>query len=91
MLICTQLRIYLQWYVADIHVEVATLQANDADCRPQYTQRALSRQIVAGRPGVCRKLIKRPFVAGIITLKTELQNDSIYYCYEHLHSIAAYS
>jgi len=84
-------RIYLQWYVADIHVEVATLQANDDDCRPQYTQRALSRQIVAGRPGVCRKLIKRPFVVGIITLKTELQNDSIYYCYEHLHSIAAYS
>jgi len=98
MLICTQWRIYLQWYVADIHVglhvEVATLQANDAECRPQYSntpQRALSRQIVAGVPVNAEQLITRPFVAGIITLKTVLQSDSIYYCYEHLHSIAAYS
>jgi len=37
------------------------------------------------------QLITRPFVAEIITLKTVLQSDSIYYCYEHLHSIAAYS
>ena len=36
-------------------------------------QRALSRQIVAGRPGECKKIILWPFLTGILTLKTVLQ------------------
>ena len=35
-------------------IEVGTQQANGSDCRPQYTQRASSRHIVAGRPGECK-------------------------------------
>jgi len=30
-------------------------QANGADCRPQYTASASSRQIVVGSPGECKK------------------------------------
>ena len=40
-------------YVAN--TEVGTQQANGADSSPQYTQRALSRRTVAGRPGKCKK------------------------------------
>ena len=36
-------------------------------------QRASSRQFVAGHPGECKKLTLRPFLAGILTLKTVLQ------------------
>jgi len=53
MLICTHWRIYLPWYAAN--TEVGVQQANGADCRPQYIQRALSLRIVAGRPGECKK------------------------------------
>ena len=95
MLICTQWRIYLQWYVADIHVGVATLQANDADCRPQYTQRALSRQIDS-RSSECKNLILKNFLAGIITLKqcsrvTPFTTVMTGPYLGQLHSIAAYS
>jgi len=38
----------------DAAIEVGTQQANGSDCRPQYTQRASSRHIVAGRPGECK-------------------------------------
>jgi len=41
MLICIQWHIYLQWYVANMHVEVGMQQANGADCRPQYTPTCL--------------------------------------------------
>jgi len=44
-------------------------QANGANCRPQYTASALSRQIVVGSPGECKKIILRSFLAGILTLK----------------------
>ena len=37
------------------------------------SQHASSRQIVAGCPGECKKLILRPFPAGILTLKTVIQ------------------
>jgi len=39
-------------------------------------QRALSCQIVAGRPSECKKLILRPFLAGVLTLKTVLHPES---------------
>ena len=81
MLICTQWRIYLQWYVADIHVEVGTLQADDADCRPQYTPTCLESSDCS-RSSECKKLILTPFLAGIITLETVLQGDAIYDCYD---------
>jgi len=81
ILICTQWRIYLQWYVADIHVEVATLQANDADCRPQYTPTCLESSDCS-RSSECKNLILTPFLAGIITLETVLQGDAIYDCYD---------
>ena len=41
MLICIQWHIYLQCYVANMHVEVGMQQANGADCRPQYTPTCL--------------------------------------------------
>ena len=85
ILICTQWRIYLQWYVADIHVglhvEVATLQANGADCRPQYTPTCLESSDCS-RSSECKNLILTPFLAGIITLETVLQGDAIYDCYD---------
>jgi len=37
-------------------------------------QRAWSLQIVAGHPGECKKVTLRPFLAGILTLKTVLQS-----------------
>jgi len=44
---------------------------------PTDTQRVLSRQIVAGRPDECNlKLILRPFLAGILALKTMLKSAS---------------
>ena len=73
------------------------LQANGADCRSQYTQRALSRQIVAGRPGECKKIILRPFLAGILTLKTVLQSAPEHAIFiqkiekKFTHSIGAYT
>ena len=60
-------------------------------------QRALSRQIVAGRPGECRKLIMRLFLAGIMTLKKQCSRVTPFTTVMtgpylgHLHSIAAYS
>ena len=36
-------------------------------------QRGLSRQILAGCPGECKKITLRPFLVGILTLKTVLQ------------------
>jgi len=35
-------------------------------------QPVLSRQIVAGRPCECKKIILRPFLVGILTLKNKL-------------------
>ena len=55
MLICMQWSIYLQWYVANI--EVGTLQANGADCRPQYTPSCLESDC---RPSECKKLPPTP-------------------------------
>jgi len=61
--------LYLQQYVDIIHVEVGMQQANVADCSPQYTSTCLESSVVAGRPGECKKITPRPFLAGILTLK----------------------
>ena len=67
------LRIAMLICASVANIEVGTQQANGgADCRPQYTQRGLSRQILAGCPGECKKITLRPFLVGILTLKTVL-------------------
>jgi len=44
-------------------------QATSEWCRLPTTTHPNSRQIVAGRPDECKKIILRPLLAGILTLK----------------------
>jgi len=45
-----------------------------ADHNAPQRMPTLSRQIVAGCPGECKKIILRPFLTSILTLKTVLQS-----------------
>ena len=70
---CIQRLIYLQRYVANIHVELGT-QASGADCRSQYTQRAWSHQVVAGRPDELKIIHFEAISCRHLNFKNVLQN-----------------
>jgi len=71
MLVCTQLRIYSGMLLTQRWVRNKRMVPTADHNTPQ---RVLSRQIVAGRSGECKKIILRPFLAHVLTLKTVLQS-----------------